>query len=46
MQAVWGFEQTNLKHSWWCQLPGCTCTPDYCDEGFPQQTSTECKIHS
>ena len=46
MQAVWGFEQTNLKHSWWCQLPGCTCIPDYCDEGFPQHTSTECKIHS
>lgn len=46
LQSAWGFEETNLKHTWWCQLPGCTCIPDYCDEGFPQRTSKECKIHS
>ena len=46
MQAAWGFEQTNLKHSWWCQLPGCECIPDYDDVGFPLHSSPECKIHA
>ena len=44
MQLAWGFELDRTKHSWWCELPGCTC-----DSRYPEfrGTATEtCPIHT
>jgi hypothetical protein len=44
MQGAWKFDRDRDLHSWWCLLPGCTCTPEY-DNIFPIRAETTCKIH-
>ena len=28
LQRAWRFDETRDKHTWWCQVPHCTCPVD------------------
>ena len=45
MQASWGFKQDRSKHTWWCEVPGCTCGYKLQEMGQPRKIDENCPIH-
>ena len=46
MQAHWNFKQDSNYHTWWCQIPGCTCNQLEQRDGQPKVFNETCKFHS